>query len=396
MENGEEWVTWLHSLERIVDMVQRGRKLEVEMEGKAQHGYSVMIRDVEEPDYAQSIVWGVPTFKWANDADDVSGLLERLLKKLVGGPLVQTRRHVAAATSQGLQVRSVGRRPGGVAADPASESADIFTTPPVEEWTSWITWLRLAAGVLHLTHIGHRLEVRVDDHVGRGSTLTMIDLDASADQSKVVWESAFLNRSDADRVGSFMQGNLERVATRALLYDEVNARIIAELRVSKGRRGGTRTRRRMQYLLDAFPRHAEETPPAWFERVEAELKEARARRGQHDVPEEALAQGGDSAVETGALRGTNAAGEVGGGAHGDILNAELLSDLRAALSAYPRVQGESLKAWFDRVIREHVRAPEYPLAHALGLAEGAEIEMLSSEFEAALQTEGLPNEGGGL
>ena len=392
MENGDEWVTWLHSLERIVDMVQRGRKLEVEMEGKAQHGYSVMIRDIEEPDCAQGIVWGVPTFKWANDADDVCVLLERLLKKFVGGPLVQTRRHVDAATSQGLEVSSVGRRPIGVAAGPPSESADIFTTPPVEEWTTWADWLHL----LHLTHIGHRLEVRVDDQIGRGSTLTMIDLDATGDHSRVVWESAFLDRSDADRVGSFMQGNLERLATRALLYDEVNARIIAELRASKGRRGGTRTRPRMQYLLDAFPRHPEETPPAWFERVEAELTEARAKRGQRDVPEEALAQGGGSAVETGAMRETNATREVGGGTPGDTLNAELLSDLRAALSAYPRVQGESLKAWFDRVIREHVTAPEYPLAHALGLAEGAEIEMLSSEFEAALQNEGLPNEGGGL
>jgi len=384
MEDGKEWISWLRSLELIVDMVQRGRKLEVEMEGKAQHGYSVMIRDTEEPNYGQGIVWGVPTFKWANHADEVYGLLERLLEKLPHGSADRTRRNVATATSEGSELSPTGRRPEGGADDPPNGFPDIFTTPPVEQWATWADWLHLAAGVLHLTHLGHRLDVRVDDHVGRGSTLTMIDLDASGDQSRVVWESAFLNRRDADSVGSFMAGNLERLATRAVLYDEINARIVAELRQPKGRKDPARTRARLKYLLGMFPRLAGETPPAWLGRVEVALSEARTKRGPLGAPDEALTQGGDHDVEMGAAP-EDAATESTNGDRRESLNLELLSDLRAALSAYPRAQDESLKSWFDRVIPKHVAAPEYRLGHALGIAEGLDVDMLSDEFEAALQ-----------
>lgn len=97
-------------------------------------------------------------------------------------------------------------------------------------------------------------------------------------------------------------------------------------------------------------------------------------------------------------------------ARNNFIKTEILSDLKNALALYPRISGESLTTWYDRVIREHVGAPEYRLAHALGMAEGLGVDMLSAEFEARLgqvtaeppyaethddSTTGKPSNGGG-
>jgi len=80
-------------------------------------------------------------------------------------------------------------------------------------------------------------------------------------------------------------------------------------------------------------------------------------------------------------------------AYDDTVKGEILGYLQGALARYPRVPGEDLTAWFDRVIGEHVEAPEYWLTHALGMAEGADIDMLSDEFEAALARPEDPIDG---
>ena len=63
---------------------------------------------------------------------------------------------------------------------------------------------------------------------------------------------------------------------------------------------------------------------------------------------------------------------------------EILWYLETAISRYPRPAGESLKDWFDRVLDEHLDAPEYALAYAVGLGDGADIDILGEAFEALL------------
>jgi hypothetical protein len=88
-ENGEAWRRKLASLEAIIDLVKAGHRLELEMDGQASEGYSLLIRDVtaewkELPRATgyESVPWGTRCFYNADEADEVFDVVRRILAKL--------------------------------------------------------------------------------------------------------------------------------------------------------------------------------------------------------------------------------------------------------------------------------------------------------------------------